>query len=266
MLIGISSPYARRGALYEAYKKHFGKDGDSIFVWNAPSLDMNPSLDPAVVTAALEDDESSAKAEFLAEFRTDIESLIDRETITALVVPGRVGLPPVPRISYSAFVDPSGGSADSMTLAISHEADGKIIIDALFEKKPPFSPEDTVLEFARTLQAYGVSEVVGDRYAGEWPREQFRKWGIEYQTSEKNKSELYQAILPVMNSGRVELPDNKRLVSQLVGLERRTARGGRDSIAHAPHSHDDLANAVAGAIAEQSREKAVTRVVKLLGF
>jgi hypothetical protein len=33
-----------------------------------------------------------------------------------------------------------------------------------------------------------------------------------------------------------------------LGLERRTSRGGRDSIDHAPGSHDDLANAAAGAI------------------
>jgi hypothetical protein len=38
-------------------------------------------------------------------------------------------------------------------------------------------------------------------------------------------------------------------VAQLCGRERRTARGGRDSIDHAPGGHDDLANAVAGAAA-----------------
>jgi hypothetical protein len=38
------------------------------------------------------------------------------------------------------------------------------------------------------------------------------------------------------------------LANQLCGLERRTARGGRDSIDHAPGAHDDLANCVAGAI------------------
>jgi hypothetical protein len=36
------------------------------------------------------------------------------------------------------------------------------------------------------------------------------------------------------------------LTNQLVGLERRTTRAGRDSIDHAPSGHDDLANAVAG--------------------
>lgn len=30
--------------------------------------------------------------------------------------------------------------------------------------------------------------------------------------------------------------------------ERRTARGGRDSIGHAPGAHDDVANSVAGVV------------------
>jgi hypothetical protein len=51
-----------------------------------------------------------------------------------------------------------------------------------------------------------------------------------------------------VNSGTVELLDDRRLVAQLCGLERRTARGGRDSIDHGPGGHDDLANAVAGAL------------------
>ena len=50
-----------------------------------------------------------------------------------------------------------------------------------------------------------------------------------------------------LNSGKVELIDNAKMVNQLVSLERRTTRGGRDSVDHAPGAHDDIANAVAGA-------------------
>ena len=52
----------------------------------------------------------------------------------------------------------------------------------------------------------------------------------------------------MINSGRVDLLEHPRLVAQLSRLERRTGRGGRDSIDHAPGDHDDLANAVAGAL------------------
>jgi hypothetical protein len=146
------------------------------------------------------------------------------------------------------FVDPSGGNADSMTLAIGHRQDGVMIIDAVRERKPPFSPEDVVAEFVGLLRTYQISKVTGDRYAGEWPRERFRKHGIFYEPAAKSKSDLYKDLLPALNSRQVELPDDMRLVAQIVGLERRTARGGRDSIDHAPGGHDDLCNAVAGVI------------------
>ena len=35
---------------------------------------------------------------------------------------------------------------------------------------------------------------------------------------------------------------------QFTSLERRISRGGRDSIDHPPGAHDDIANAVAGAL------------------
>jgi hypothetical protein len=112
--------------------------------------------------------------------------------------------------------------------------------------KPPFSPEDVVDEFATLLKRYRIVKVTGDRYAGEWPREQFRKRGISYEPAAKPKSDLYRDLLPAINSRRVDLLDHPRLVNQLVSLERRTARGGRDSIDHAPGAHDDIANVVAG--------------------
>jgi hypothetical protein len=59
---------------------------------------------------------------------------------------------------------------------------------------------------------------------------------------------LYRDALPLLNSGRVELLDVPRLAAQLCSLERRTVRGGKDSIDHPPGAHDDLANAVAGVV------------------
>ena len=71
---------------------------------------------------------------------------------------------------------------------------------------------------------------------------------MQYELSDRPRSDLYRDLLPELNSGKVELLDNKRLASQLCSLERRTGRGGKDSIDHAPGAHDDLANAVAGAL------------------
>ena len=114
--------------------------------------------------------------------------------------------------------------------------------------QPPFNPAGATEECAAWLRGYGITRVEGDRYAGEWSREQFRAHGIHYEPSNKTKSELYSSLLPLLNSGRVSLLDNKRLAAQILGLERRTSRSGRDSIDHGLGGHDDLANAVAGAV------------------
>jgi hypothetical protein len=211
---------------------------------------MNPTLDPAVVKNAYDQDEAVASAEYGAQFRRDIETFVSRDVVDACVVLDRKELPYVSGHAYSAFCDPSGGSQDSMTLAIGHREDGRVVLDVVRERRPPFSPEDVVQEFAAVLEAYQVRSVRGDKYGGEWPRERFRAHGIDYRVAEKSKSEYYQAFLPVVNSKRVDLPDHPRLVAQLCGLERRTGRSGKDSIDHAPGGHDDLANSAAGVAVE----------------
>jgi hypothetical protein len=252
MLLVATTPHSRRGIVYETYKKHWAKDDDSVLVWQADTRKMNSSISQAVVDAAYEDDPAAAASEYGGLFRSDLESYISPEVIDAVMIPHRHELPPVNGIHYSAFVDPSGGSGgDSMTLAIAHNdrVTGRSVIDAVRERRPPFSPADCVWEFAKILKAYGIHKVVGDRYAGEWPREAFRKSGAAYEPSERVKSEVYIEALPILNAHRVELLDHPKLVAQLLGLERRTSRGGgRDNIDHGPGGHDDIANAACGAL------------------
>lgn len=249
MLIGISSPYRRGGLLFSKFQKHFGKNDDDILVVKGPTTAFNPTIPQRIIDSALERDPEAASAEWLGEFRSDIADFVSREAVAAVTPDGVRERPPMPSCRYIGFVDPSGGSADSMTLAIAHrDHDGVAILDAIREVRPPFSPESVVTEFARLLKDYRITKVIGDRYAGEWPRERFREHGITYEPSAKPKTDLYAALLPLLNSARVSLLDHPRLAQQLAGLERRTARGGRDSIDHAPGAHDDVANAVAGAL------------------
>ena len=169
LLVAISSPYARRGALWDAYHRHYGQEDDPVLVWRGDTQSMNPLVDQAVIAEAYERDDVSASAEYGAQFRRDIESFVSREAIDACLVPGRLELAPSSSFHHFAFVDPSGGSADSMTLAIAHHENGHGVLDALREFRPPFSPEAVVADCAALLKAYKVSDVVGDRYAGEWP-------------------------------------------------------------------------------------------------
>jgi hypothetical protein len=210
---------------------------------------MNPTLPQAVVDEALARDPARAAAEWLGQFRQDVESLLTLDAVEALIEAGRVERPPVPGVKYVGFVDPSGGSSDSMTLAVAHAEGDAVVLDAVREVRPPFSPDAVVGEFVATLRAYRLHRVTGDRYAGEWPRERFRVRGVAYDIAESSKSELYGGLLPLINGGRVRLLDLPQLRDQLVGLERRTGRGtGRDILDHRPGGHDDVANAAAGAL------------------
>lgn len=128
----------------------------------------------------------------MAEFRTDMEMLVTRESVAACVSPGVRERPPVPGGRYVAFVDPSGGSADSMTLAIAHAEGDDAVLDAVREAIPPFSPEAVVATFAALIRSYGIRSVTGDRYGGEFPRELFRRYGVDYRLSDRSRSGLYQ--------------------------------------------------------------------------
>jgi hypothetical protein len=263
LLLIASSPYAKRGILYTNYSRCFGKEDAPILVWQGTTEEMNSSLvgDPLIAEMYAEDHER-ALAEFGAQFRSDIVAFITREAVEDVVAHGVRELPAGDGITYVAFVDPSGGSADSMTLAIGHcEASGVAVLDAVREIRPPFSPDTVCEEFATLLKSYGISRVTGDAYAGEWPRERFAAHGITYDLSVRNKSQIYNEFLPALNGQRVRLLDLPRLIGQLVSLERRTARGGRDSIDHAPGGHDDVANAVAGVLVNilEDRRPALVR-------
>ena len=248
MLLCASSPYARKGELYKNYKKYFGKEDDNILVWQAPTWVMNPAIPSSFIDNQFERDATSAKAEFGAQFRTDIESYIPEEVVDDNVIPGRTALSFIPGYTYTAFCDPSGGSQDSMTLAIAHSEPGRVVLDYLKEVKPPFSPDAVVKEFSKIIKSYGLSQVYGDRYGGEWPRERFRVYEVNYVVATKTRSDLYRDMLPLLNAREVDLLDNKVLYQQLLNLERRTSKAGKDIIDHPPGSHDDLVNAAAGAL------------------
>jgi hypothetical protein len=268
MLLIASSPYAKRGELYAAYRRCYGKDDARVLVWKADTATMNPLIDPAIIAEAYDSDPEAARAEYGAEFRDDLADFVTLEAVEAVTMWGRSELPPQPGVTYVGFCDPSGGISDPMTLAIGHLDQRNVcVLDALLEIRPPFDPEDAVRQCAALLRRYGVSVITGDKFASLWPVARFREHGIEFVQSARPKSDLYLDLLPLLTTGRVELLDNLRLRSQLAGLERRTARSGRDTVDHPRGCHDDSANSVAGVLVglDLDRRPALVRIEDVAG-
>lgn len=256
MLLMASSPWAKRGVLYDMFRQHFGRDGDPVLVWRAPTDLMNPSVPAAVISDAYERDAAAAACEYGAQFRADIEGYVSQEAVEACITPHVIERPPVRGVRYTGFTDVSAGSSDSFATAIAHVEDGRAVLDAIRETSAPFSPQATVEEHAKLLREYNLSRVEGDRFAGQWPIEVWRQQNIQYKVAKRTKTDIYRDALPKLNTAECDLLDVPRLKFQLLSLERRTIRGtGREIIDHVPGAKDDVANAALGAILSATTAK-----------
>lgn len=258
MMLCASSPYARSGIVYKTFKESFGVDDADDLVWRAPTQIMNPTIPQKVIDKAYRKDPVKAATEYGAEFRLDLQSLISDEALDAVTDDGVRERAPQGRSEveqYYAFIDPSGGSQDSMTLAIAHvdHANERAVLDLVREVQPPFSPKRVVKEFSEVMKRYRCLSARGDRYGGIWPVEAFAQHGISYEASEETKSEIYLESVALINASQCLLLDHSIMRNQMTSLQRRAGKTGKDAVDHPPFIHDDVANAACGAIVLASR-------------
>jgi hypothetical protein len=250
ILVGITTPYGRKGLAYQKWQDSFGKEDEDVLVVKAASRVLNPTLRQEFIDKELELDPEAASAEWLAEWRNDLRNYTDREALDAVTFSQRLELPPLPGISYAAFIDASGGGSggDSFALAIGHAEGTTGVLDAVREWRPPYSPAAVVAEAAALMKTYRIGSAQSDKWGAGFVRELFANHNITCDQSARPKSELYLEFLPIINSHRCELLDLPRLRQQLLGLERRVPRGGHESVDHGPGGRDDVANAVCGVL------------------
>jgi hypothetical protein len=248
LLVVISSKHARRGILYEASKLLGVEDPHTLYV-EGSTLDFNATFDRATIERAFREDPVAAASEFGTAWRADIAGLVTPEAIAAVTSKGVVERPPVPGLTYRAFVDFAGGSGtDSAAAAIAHTEyhDGKTIevLDCVVEVVPPFSPADVCAEFARVLARYGLHAAVSDKWASQFAAEAIARHGVHLDQSAPSKSDLYLLWLALVNSGLVLLLDDPKSARQATALERKA--GG--TVDHPPRGKDDRINAIVGAL------------------
>jgi hypothetical protein len=82
---------------------------------------MNPTISEDLIRRELEKDPESARAEWLGQFREDLEAAFSLEQTEACIIRGQHEMPASKSISYRAFCDPSGDKKDSFTLAIGYK-------------------------------------------------------------------------------------------------------------------------------------------------
>jgi hypothetical protein len=251
MLVMISSPYAQEGVLYETFRRSFGHDDPHTLVVQGGTLDFNPMFDAGEIARALAEDPERFGAEYLARFRSDIAGYVDAALIDSCTRNEPRELPRRPTTSkgtpivYIAGLDASGGRGDATALAIAHNEDGQVVIDAVFKWPSPHDPAVVAAQVADKLKAYGITSATSDQYAAGFSRTVYRTAGVQLLDAPGSRSDAYLHLLPLMTQRRVELPPVPSLRIELMGLQRRTRSGGRDTVDHRPGAHDDESNCVA---------------------
>lgn len=255
-VLGISTPFAKYGTLYEIWKSSYGDSEAEQLVWKASTQIMNPSYKQSTIDKLLRRDRVLFTTEYLAEFREDLESFLPESLVRLYCTEQQV--PPQHGMNYFAFIDPSGGRQDSYTLAIAHAWDERIHLDLVREATSPFDPAEITKEYAAILKHYGIYEVISDRFGGAWVESAYSKHNIRIKTSELSASDLYLEFQARLTSGQCALLDDEKLMLQLRQLERRAVAGGKDKVDHPQLQgfHDDLANAVAGVVCNVGKAQA----------
>jgi hypothetical protein len=264
--VKISTPYMRSGVLWNDFRKGWGQGNPDLLVWRAPTALMNPSIRPASLERERRLDPDRFAREYEAKFTEDLETFLAGAWIDPAVVPGQHELPPREGVRCEAAVDPSGGGQDAFTLAIVHAEgtgpDRRIIQDVMrgwaSRRSETTDLEGVVREIAGIVKRYGLSTVVGDRYAAGWLRERFQAEGISYREPESDKAQTYLEVEPLFAQGRIELLDHPILAREFKQLERRPRPGGRTIVDHPRGGHDDHANALTLAVVAAMRASSVS--------
>jgi hypothetical protein len=251
MVTMASSPHIRRGELWNMFNKHYGKDDLDYLVARGTTREFNPTIPQEEVDRELARDYETNKAEYLAEFRNDLEEYVSRAAVEKCIAHGVHERPWVYGTTYFAFIDPATGSgSDSFTLAICHVKNGNtIVIDLLREWRPQsgFKVHEVVSEICNICKSYCTIRKIVSDHTGKWLESHFSyQGGMMLECSAKPKHDLYLNLLPYVNSARIELFDEgsscgKRCLMQLLALERSKAK-----IDHPSGQNDDLINSVAG--------------------
>lgn len=249
-LVKISTPYMMKGEIYADYKEFYGKVNTDCLVFQGDTLLFNPTYSEKKLARLKKRKPLTYRTEHEAHFRTDLSAMYDPAMIDKAVNHDRpLEIPYREGVDAVAFVDVAGGGGkDSYSIAIGHLENEKVIIDLVRSRAPKFNPDELTARYCDLVKLYRISLVVGDKFSGDWASNSWAKHDVEYERSEKTKSELYLEAESPFNTERVDLPDKELAITQLKNLIRKTRSGGKDSVDTDGGQPEDEANVIAGII------------------
>lgn len=255
-LVILSSPRTASGALFDLVKEHHGKAGSPVLVFVAPSPELNPDLPESYIEEMRAQGPDVFDAEVLGRFRAGASALFDVAALDSVIATGRKDLAPASCPPCEFAFDPSGGKHDRAALVggFRDRTSGRLVIACVRAWDAPHNPATIAAEACNVARSYGAHRLHLDRYSGDTIAGLIRAEGLTAETTGRTSSELLMDLVPVVQSGTIELPDPacsdraRELIEELRSVERRP--GGERDRAEIPRGsgrrgHGDVAVATA---------------------
>lgn len=260
----VGSPWAPRGPVYEAKREYWRRPARGTLVVCGTGPQMNPTWwTPERCAELRERDPIAYRTDVLAEFVDADGTFFDPTALDRAVLNGQgIELPRLPKPGEEVT---AGGDLafrrNSSALCIVHRSGPWLIVAELLELRPtpedPLRPSQVIARFADRLRAHRATAMVADDHYAESVREHLSSAGLALRpipAGRQGLAEMYLRARALFYEGRVKLPNNPRLLSQLRSVVAIHYGDGHVRI-HKPEmlgSHADLADALVFALWEAS--------------
>jgi len=236
----VSSPWCEGSSFDELIRGAWGRPGREL-AFHSDSRSMNPTLDREEEAAERAKDPDNAAREYDAiPLSTASAEFFPPDVVKACVAIGRGMLPPN-GLAHSAGGD-LGFRRNSSAIAFSRFERGKVVLAFYKELRPtkaePLKPSAVCETFADDCHSYDARTILGDLHYADTAHEELAKhrcrsarspepWTVTYSEYDtRETTETFTAFRRLMEEGRLELPDDPRLLAQIRATRRLVQPGG----------------------------------------
>lgn len=263
LMVAESSPWADTGPFHKLVTEYFGKPAHGIIVFHSDSRSMFPGLDKdAEAKMRAADPEKAAREYDAIPLSTSGTDFFPAAAIQNCVVADRdLHLAPRPNHPHWGGVD-LGFRKNSSALALARYENGKVRLAYYEELKPqpgaPLKPSVVCKTFAERSLAYFATSLRGDGHYVDTALEELPKHTVQrggrtdqvtydpWVPTRSHMTEAFTQFKTLMLEGKLELPNDPRLLLQIEKTKSRAMAGGEIQIVPPKigWTHGDLLQAV----------------------
>jgi hypothetical protein len=254
-VIAISTPYAKQGAFWDLFQLAMSGQHPSMMAVQAPTWEVNPTIPQEWLDRQRAKDPDLYRVEYGAEFTAAIAGYLDGAAVWACVSVGVRERAPVEGQRYSFGIDPAY-VGDRFALVGATRIGDRISVDVVRTwrgtRTQPVQHSAVLGEIKGLSDVYNRAGLHTDQFAAEPIRQGLSALGcsVTYAPwTNESKAAAFSALKQAINTGEIVLPDDAELVRELGALEIRQTAGGKPKIGAPSGGHDDIATALAAAVA-----------------